>query len=94
MTADGLRSSPLVNETVDPKDKRAQQEGQDEVCFICLDGASHEAPLLSPCACPRAVHRVCLARWQLQSAGKKEVRGRSKMLRSKAQAHFKAHDVM
>ena len=39
-------------------------------CWICLESAS-KAPLIQPCACPgRFVHEKCIARWQLQSAGK------------------------
>lgn len=41
----------------------------EEICWICLDTASLEKPLHQPCRCPRPVHRECLARWQLQSAG-------------------------
>jgi hypothetical protein len=44
-----------------------------EVCFICLESEA-AGPLHSPCACPRKVHPYCLARWQLQCAGKEEVR--------------------
>lgn len=39
------------------------------VCWICLDPASSHRPLTLPCNCPRYCHQVCLARWQLQSAG-------------------------
>jgi hypothetical protein len=28
--------------------------------------------MISPCKCPRKVHPQCLARWQLQQAGKHE----------------------
>ena len=42
-------------------------------CFICLGGAD-AAPLETPCKCPRAVHRACMARWQLQRAGRDEER--------------------
>mmetsp|Transcript_65251 Transcript_65251/g.143019 ORF Transcript_65251/g.143019 Transcript_65251/m.143019 type:complete len:289 (-) Transcript_65251:435-1301(-) len=43
----------------------------DQLCWICLDGGGD---LVNPCACPadRVVHKTCLARWQLQSAGKSE----------------------
>jgi hypothetical protein len=44
----------------------------EEVCWICLVGAMEEAPLEYPCSCPRLVHKACLARWQLQSAGRRE----------------------
>lgn len=42
-------------------------------CWICLDGPTSSKPLLTPCKCiSRPVHRACLARWQLHSAGKSE----------------------
>lgn len=44
----------------------------DEVCWICLDEKQEGQPLYSPCACPRKVHPKCLARWQLQQAGRPE----------------------
>lgn len=46
----------------------------DEICYICLDdcAANDGTSLMSPCQCPRKVHRQCLARWQLQQAGKAE----------------------
>ena len=40
-----------------------------ECCWICL---SEEGELSSPCRCPRKVHMECLARWQLQQAGRSE----------------------
>ena len=43
----------------------------EEVCFICLDGDTSTNPLQRVCGCPRKVHRPCMARWQLHSAGKK-----------------------
>lgn len=39
-------------------------------CWICLDDGV--APLITPCACPHPVHPRCLARWQLQQAGRPE----------------------
>jgi len=40
-------------------------------CWICLEaGADDGGEMLLPCKCPRPVHPKCLARWQLQSAGK------------------------
>lgn len=50
-------------------------EAEDQnVCWICLEGSS-AGELLSPCKCPsRFVHRHCLARWQLHSAGRDEER--------------------
>ncbi|KAF6258990.1 hypothetical protein COO60DRAFT_1270392 [Scenedesmus sp. NREL 46B-D3] len=40
----------------------------EECCFICLGS---EEPLIKPCRC-LTCHQTCLARWQLQSAGKEE----------------------
>lgn len=39
------------------------------ICWICLDPSTPERPLTQPCKCPRYCHPLCLARWQLQSAG-------------------------
>jgi len=41
-----------------------------DVCWICLD--DDQAELFSPCTCPRKAHAKCLARWQLQQAGRPE----------------------
>ncbi|GIL83870.1 hypothetical protein Vretimale_10882 [Volvox reticuliferus] len=43
-----------------------------EVCWVCLDAASPGKPLIRPCKCPRYCHGVCIARWQLQSAGSRQ----------------------
>lgn len=44
------------------------------MCWICLEEASENGShqLVSPCKCPRKVHPQCLARWQLQQAGRHE----------------------
>jgi hypothetical protein len=42
----------------------------DDVCYICLDGPREHEPLLRPCTCPRVCHAACLAKWQLNCAGK------------------------
>ena len=43
------------------------------MCWICLDDSgSEKEALVSPCNCPRKVHPKCLARWQLQQAGRLE----------------------
>lgn len=42
------------------------------MCWICLDGSATNEMLVAPCSCPRVAHPSCLARWQLQSAGKSE----------------------
>ncbi|KAG2424213.1 hypothetical protein HXX76_014744 [Chlamydomonas incerta] len=48
---------------------------EDDACWVCLEGSSEAAGRLEyPCACPRGVHAKCLARWQLQSAGREEER--------------------
>ncbi|GBF95979.1 hypothetical protein Rsub_08102 [Raphidocelis subcapitata] len=41
-------------------------------CWVCLGPGGPGAPLALPCACPRPVHTRCLARWQLQQAGREE----------------------
>lgn len=54
-------------------DAEAYHSALQEACWVCLDsGAEDEGGrgLVRPCKCPRAVHQVCLARWQLRSAGK------------------------
>ncbi|KAI8465739.1 MAG: hypothetical protein J3K34DRAFT_525116 [Monoraphidium minutum] len=49
-------------------------DSSDRCCWICLGPAAAGAPLAAPCACPRPVHGACLARWQLQQAGRAEER--------------------
>ena len=41
-------------------------------CWICLgeEGEQDSGPIIQPCLCPRQVHQKCLARWQLQNAGR------------------------
>ncbi|GLI59255.1 hypothetical protein VaNZ11_001101 [Volvox africanus] len=52
-----------------------------EMCWICLEGMEgtdislgplHGNRLIKPCRCPRVVHSVCLAKWQLSQSGKSE----------------------
>ncbi|EFJ49176.1 zygote-specific protein, partial [Volvox carteri f. nagariensis] len=43
----------------------------EESCWICLEG-TEKGPLERPCPCPRLVHRDCLGRWRLQSAGRRQ----------------------
>ena len=44
----------------------------DASCWICFgDEDTPEEPLYFACKCPHQVHRRCLARWQLFSAGKR-----------------------
>lgn len=46
---------------------------QQDVCWICHDDDDGQCPLEKICSCPwLRVHRKCLARWQLQQAGKME----------------------
>ncbi|GLI60308.1 hypothetical protein VaNZ11_002424 [Volvox africanus] len=48
---------------------------EEDVCWVCLEGSSDLSGAMEhPCACPRGVHAKCLARWQLQSAGREEER--------------------
>lgn len=47
-------------------------ETEGDLCWICLEDEASEQPLFAPCKCPRKVHPRCLARWQLQQAGKPE----------------------
>uniref|UniRef100_A0A383VPL8 RING-CH-type domain-containing protein n=1 Tax=Tetradesmus obliquus TaxID=3088 RepID=A0A383VPL8_TETOB len=51
-------------------------ETDNEMCWICLEEAAENGShkLMSPCKCPRKVHPQCLARWQLQQAGRHEER--------------------
>ncbi|KAG1675966.1 hypothetical protein FOA52_014210 [Chlamydomonas sp. UWO 241] len=49
----------------------AMEMDSDDICWICLDDDKSRA-LVRPCACPRAVHPQCMARWQLQQAGRPE----------------------
>jgi hypothetical protein len=51
-----------------------QADGDHEQCWICLDDAAEDGSrqMISPCKCPRKVHPQCLARWQLQQAGRHE----------------------
>lgn len=45
---------------------------EQDACWICLEADLPNEQLVKPCDCPRLVHIRCLARWQLQSAGKNE----------------------
>ncbi|KAF8062971.1 hypothetical protein HT031_003810 [Scenedesmus sp. PABB004] len=50
-------------------------DSESDMCWICLEEESPEdgsASLMAPCKCPRKVHPQCLARWQLQQAGRHE----------------------
>lgn len=59
--------------TADAED--ACSDGSELLCWICYDGAGPAGELLKPCSCPsRVAHRRCIARWQLQQAGREEER--------------------
>jgi E3 ubiquitin-protein ligase DOA10 len=46
----------------------------DDICWICHEGNSTAMPLAEPCRCKAMrAHRPCLARWQLQQAGRRYV---------------------
>ena len=47
-------------------------DGLEATCWICLGDATNteSGEMIQPCLCPRYAHQKCLARWQLQSAGK------------------------
>ncbi|KAL4513831.1 hypothetical protein Ndes2437A_g08178 [Nannochloris sp. 'desiccata'] len=47
----------------------------EDICWICHEGHSDGMPLAKPCRCKcMQAHRPCLARWQLQQAGRTEER--------------------
>lgn len=46
-------------------------EAEEDVCWICLCSSEKGEGLQSVCGCPRQCHPSCLARWQLQQAGKR-----------------------
>lgn len=52
--------------------RRSDQE--EEQCWLCLQGPEeNSSPLFVPCRCPGLTsHPLCLARWQLQQAGRPE----------------------
>ena len=67
--------APATTPTAAPAAAAAAASAADhEQCWICLDDASEDGSLrlVQPCACPRRVHPQCLARWQLQQAGRHE----------------------
>lgn len=46
------------------------ESGEGDICYICL---GEDGQLIRPCACRSLqCHQSCLARWQLQSAGRQE----------------------
>lgn len=56
--------SAEASNRLDVSDSGSEDE---DSCYICLSG---EGELLHPCTCPRVVHASCLAKWQLNCAGK------------------------
>ncbi|GBF96175.1 hypothetical protein Rsub_08923 [Raphidocelis subcapitata] len=65
---------PLRSTRSAPVPSRGATPDSEDVCWICLDPAGAHGPLERPCSCPRSVHAMCLARWQLHSAGRDEER--------------------
>ncbi|WPT15037.1 hypothetical protein PSENEW3_00002978 [Picochlorum sp. SENEW3] len=60
-------------DTMDDADEDTMRD--EDMCWICHDGHCVTMPLERTCRCPwMKVHRQCLARWQLQQAGKSEER--------------------
>lgn len=47
-------------------------DGLEATCWISLGDTTNVASgsMIQPCLCPRYAHQKCLARWQLQNAGK------------------------
>ena len=66
----GHMTSPTSSSSCRRHCASAMQDS-DEFCWICLDDLS-KGQLINPCRCPRKVHPTCLARWQLQQAGRAE----------------------
>ena len=58
--------------TVHPDASEPGEKTEAGTCWICLgeEGEQDSGPIIQPCLCPRQVHQKCLARWQLQNAGK------------------------
>ncbi|KAG2495352.1 hypothetical protein HYH03_006621 [Edaphochlamys debaryana] len=54
-----------------PQQTIASTSDEADCCWICL---GEGGVLVRPCMCPRSVHGTCLARWQLQQAGREEER--------------------
>mmetsp|Transcript_32553 Transcript_32553/g.71854 ORF Transcript_32553/g.71854 Transcript_32553/m.71854 type:complete len:403 (+) Transcript_32553:258-1466(+) len=48
------------------------RDENEECCYICFGIHSKDDPLVRVCRCPTKLHRACIARWQLYSAGKSE----------------------
>ena len=74
-----LPTTSQVGATVDvsvAQEAEMRKKSDDiEVCWICFDASRDDQPLESPCRCKGLkAHRLCLARWQLQQAGKAEER--------------------
>ena len=54
---------------MDNQDAKGSQDV--DVCWVCLAPGDSTHPLIHACQCPRTVHKECLARWQLQSVGRR-----------------------
>eukprot|EP00798_Chlamydomonas_sp_ICE-L_P001297 gene1297-32646_t len=50
-----------------PRSPRVSED--EDTCWICLESSGE---LSQPCSCPRFCHQKCMARWQLQQAGRTE----------------------
>jgi hypothetical protein len=74
-TCAGRRRADAHSLLVAPNTHQASVgSSEGDACWICLDDSAPDGDtlLISPCRCPRKVHPKCLARWQLQQAGKHE----------------------
>lgn len=56
------------------QDNDRDNDNDRDICWICLDASTAENPITQLCACPKKAHPACVARWQLQSAGRPEER--------------------
>ncbi len=59
-------SNPLAGSPMALHTARRVSECDEPSCWICLGAEG----LQRTCKCPRLVHPKCMARWQLQQAGK------------------------
>ena len=57
-----------------PASRQMADNEAEASCWVCLAPSDQARPLVQPCRCPRPVHQACLARWQLQSVGRRYVR--------------------
>ena len=57
-----------------PASRQIADNEAEPSCWVCLGPGDQAQPLAQPCRCPRPIHQACLARWQLQSVGRRYVR--------------------